>query len=209
VFQDKLREEVLATGISEPTKEDLNKLPYLTAIVVELLRVYPPVSQLINRVSLVPSSMGGQIELPAGTWVGWNAPGVQSSPEAWGPTARDFIPERWGSTPEEIMGKFRKETVKGNFIAFNSHNRKCLGQGYALLEMKMCLFELVRRVKWHVDPDYKLKLTSVSQSSHQMTDANARQGGILAPLSCKVFIEPLSDSEKTVTTGGVIGQVAS
>jgi unspecific monooxygenase len=190
VFQDKLREEVLATGISEPTKEDLNKLPYLTAIVVELLRVYPPVSQLINRVSLVPSSMGGQIDLPAGTWVGWNAPGVQSS-------------------PEEIMGKFRKETVKGNFIAFNSHNRKCLGQGYALLEMKMCLFELVRRVKWHVDPDYKLKLTSVSQSSHQMTDANARQGGILAPLSCKVFIEPLSDSEKTVTTGGVIGQVAS
>jgi unspecific monooxygenase len=105
--------------------------------------------------------MGGQIELPAGTWVGWNAPGVQSSPEAWGPT------------PEEIMGKFRKETVKGNFIAFNSHNRKCLGQGYALLEMKMCLFELVRRVKWHVDPDYKLKLTSVSQSSLQMTDANA------------------------------------
>lgn len=180
-FQDKLREEVLATNISEPTKEDLNKLPYLTAIVVELLRVYPPVSQLINRVSLVPSKMGGQIQLPAGTWVGWNAPGVQSDPSAWGPTARDFIPERWGATTEEIMAKFRKETVKGNFIAFNSHSRKCLGQGYALLEMKMCLFEMVRRIKWQVDPNYKLKLTS---------------GGILAPLGCQVLITPLTVAEK-------------
>lgn len=162
-IQDKLRAEVLATGITDPTTEVLNKLPYLTALVVELLRVYPPVSQLINRVSVVPSSLGGQLNLPKGTWVGWNAPGVQSNPNVWGPTARDFIPERWGSTAEEVMSKFRKETVKGNFIAFNSHSRKCLGQGYALLETKMCLFELVRRVKWRVDPTYKLKLTSVSQ----------------------------------------------
>ncbi|KAH8728388.1 cytochrome P450 [Phaeosphaeriaceae sp. PMI808] len=125
-FQDKLRAEVLATGVTEPTKEVLDKLPYLTAVVLELLRVFPP------------------IELPAGTWVGWNAPGVQT---------REFIPERWGATPEEIMAKFRKETVKGNFIAFNSHSRKCLRQGYALVEMKMCLFELVRRVKWHIDPE--------------------------------------------------------
>jgi xanthocillin biosynthesis cytochrome P450 monooxygenase len=122
---------------------------------------YSTVSQLINRVSLVPSRLGGEIELPKGTWVGWNAPGVQSDVNVWGPTSRQFIPERWGSKPEEIMIKCRKETVKGNFIAFNSHSRKCLGQGYALLEMKMVLFELVRRARWAVDPEYKLKLTSV------------------------------------------------
>ena len=175
--QDKLRAEVLATGTTEPTTELLNKMPYLTALVIELLRVYPPVSQLINRVSLVPSSLC-ELQVPKGTWVGWNAPGVQSNPHVWGPTARDFIPERWGSTSEEVMAKFRKETVKGNFIAFNSHSRKCLGQGYALLEMKMCLFELVRRVKWRVDPTYKLKITS---------------GGILAPLACKVILEPVGE----------------
>ncbi|KAF2201232.1 P450 family sporulation-specific N-formyltyrosine oxidase Dit2 [Delitschia confertaspora ATCC 74209] len=167
-IQSKLRAEVLATGTTEPTEALLNSLPYLTSVIIELLRVYPPVSQLINRVSLVPSTLisphgpNSNLNLPAGTWVGWNAPGVHSSPEVWGPTAREFIPERWGTTPEEIMGKFRKETVKGNFIAFNSHSRKCLGQGYALLEMKICLFELTRKVKWHVDPGYKLKLTSVS-----------------------------------------------
>lgn len=160
-IQDGLRAEVLATGVSDPTSETLNALPYLTAIIVELLRVYPPVSQLINRVTTRDASLGGTIQIPKGTFVGWNAPGVQSDPKVWGPTARQFIPERWGTSPKEIMDKVRKETVKGHMISFNSHSRKCLGQGYALLEMKMVLFELVRRVKWTVSPDYELKLTSV------------------------------------------------
>lgn len=145
--------------------EILNKLPYLTSLICELLRVYPPVSQLINRVTLEPALLGGKVEIPKGTWVGWNAPGVQSDPAVWGPTAREFIPERWGDKPEEIMSKARRETVKGKFIAFNAHSRKCLGQGYALLEMKMVLFELVRRVKWTIDPNYKMRLTSVSNLS--------------------------------------------
>jgi len=137
--QDKLREEVQRTGVTEPTAETVNGLPYLTALVCELLRVYPPVSQLINRVTVRPAVLGGEIAIPARTWVGWNAPGVHSDPNVWGPDARKFIPERWGSDVREIQTKFRKEAVKGNFIAFNTHSRKCLGQGYALLEMKISL----------------------------------------------------------------------
>lgn len=161
-IQDKLRAEVVGTGIVDPTSEILNSLPYLTSVICELLRVYPPVSQLINRVALKTARLGGIIEIPKGTFVGWNAAGVQSNEQVWGPTARQFIPERWGDKADDMMTKFRRETVKGNCIAFNSHTRKCLGQGYALLEMKMVLFELVRRVKWSVDPEYKLTLTSVS-----------------------------------------------
>lgn len=70
------------------------------------------------------------------------------------------------------MDKVRKETVKGHMISFNSHSRKCLGQGYALLEMKMVLFELVRRVKWTVSPDYELKLTSVRATSFEQLNPN-------------------------------------
>ena len=163
-IQDKLRAEVLGTGVKNPTSELLNKLPYLTSLVCELLRVYPPVSQLINRVTLEDALLAGKIEIPKGTWVGWNAPGVQSDPAVWGLTARDFIPERWGDTAEEVMAKARRETVRGKYIAFNAYSRKCLGQGYALLEMKITLFELVRRVRWRIDPNYQLKLTSVSSN---------------------------------------------
>ena len=155
---------MLATGIADPTSDDLNTLPYMTSLICELLRLYPPVSQVINRISTQSSRLGGEIEIPEGTFVGWSALGVQSDPRVWGPTARDFIPERWGDDAKEIMAKVRRETVRGTFIAFNSHSRKCLGQGYAFLELKMVLFELVRRVKWSVDPGYKLKLTPVSRN---------------------------------------------
>ena len=185
----------MATRVTNPTSETLNKLPYLTSLICELLRVYPPVSQLINRVSLEPYLLGGKLDIPKGTWVGWNAPGVQSSEAAWGKTARQFIPERWGDKPEEIMAKARRETVKGRYIAFNAYNRKCLGQGYTLLEMKMVLFELVRRVRWTVDPQYRLKLTSVCESRRVIWPAaNFPQGGILAPLGCRIRFEELDAS---------------
>jgi len=144
-----------------PTAEIVNSMPYLTATVFELLRLYPPVSQLINRVTLQPSVLGGDMRIPANTWVGWNAYGVQIDKNVWGLTAQDFVPERWGTTVDEIQAKVRRETVRGAYIPFNAHTRKCLGQGFALLEMKIMLFVLLRRAKWTIDPSYTLKLTPV------------------------------------------------
>jgi xanthocillin biosynthesis cytochrome P450 monooxygenase len=145
-----------------PTAEIVNHMPYLTATIFELLRLYPPVSQLINRVTLQPAVLGEDIRIPANTWVGWNAYGVQIDKNVWGPTAQEFIPGRWGTTVDEMQAKFRKETVRGAYIPFNAHTRKCLGQGFALLEMKIMLFVLLRRTKWTIHPDYILKLTPVS-----------------------------------------------
>ncbi|KAJ9660034.1 hypothetical protein H2201_007075 [Coniosporium apollinis] len=181
-IQNRLRAEVLACGTSTATAEVVNRLPYLTSVIFELLRLYPPVSQLINRVTLQPALLGGEISIPARTWVGWNAYGVQIDTQVWGPTAAEFRPERWGRTVEEMQAKFRRETVRGAYIPFNAHTRKCLGQGFALLEMKIVLFELVRRVRWVVHPGYKLKLTS---------------GGILAPLGCRaIFSEVSPEAQK-------------
>lgn len=53
-------------------------------------------------------------------------------------------------------------------MAFKAHSRKFRGQGYALLEMKMVLFELVRRVKWTVDPEYKMKHSAVDGHSSDL-----------------------------------------
>ena len=115
----------------------------------------------MNRISKVPSQLGDVGEIPKGTWVGWNAYGLQTDEQVWGPTARDFIPERWGNTSEAIIARMRKEAMHSKFISFNSHTRKCPGQGFALLEMRIVLFELVRRLKWRVAPDYKIKWTTV------------------------------------------------
>ena len=161
--QDRLRAEILATKVVNPTADTVNKLPYLTSVIYELLRLYPPISQLTNRVSTSATLLGNTIPIPADTYIGWNAYGVHTSPLNWGPRAKDFIPERWGSVVEEMQLKFRRETLKGTFIPFNAHTRKCLGQGFVLLQMKIAVFELVRRMRWMVDPDYELKLPGVSR----------------------------------------------
>jgi unspecific monooxygenase len=162
--QTRLRLEILSTNTTTPTSEVVNALPYLTSVVYELLRLYPPVSQLINRVTVRPAMLGNEIPIPAGTFVGWNAYGVHVNPAIWGPDANEFKPERWGRTVGEMHARFRRETVRGTYIPFNAHSRKCLGQGFVLLQMKILLFEVVRRIEWRVDPGYRLKMTPVSLS---------------------------------------------
>ncbi|KAJ5981439.1 hypothetical protein N7522_013860 [Penicillium canescens] len=180
-IQSRLRDEVLATAGThpDPSQEIINKLPYLTAVVLELLRLFPPVCQLINRVALQNAMLGGELPIPKGTFVGWNAWAVHSNPVVWGEDAREFRPERWGETVEEMQGRFRRETVRGTYIPFNAHKRKCLGQGFALLQIKIFLFVLLEKVRWVVDPAYQLKMTP---------------GGILAPLGCRVILTELEAS---------------
>jgi unspecific monooxygenase len=161
-IQSTLRLEILSTNTSCPSPETLNSLPYLTSTILELLRLFPPVSQLINRVTTSSTTLGGVILIPGHTWVGWNAYGVHTDQTIWGPDAKEFKPERWGTDVKSIQAMVRSKTTSCHFIAFNAHSRKCLGQGFAMLQMKVLLFELVRRVEWDVHPKYELKLTSVS-----------------------------------------------
>ncbi|KAG0155617.1 hypothetical protein PDIDSM_2790 [Penicillium digitatum] len=180
-IQDRLREEILATAKIHlnPSQEVVNDLPYLTAVVLELLRLFRPVCQLVNRVALQPALLGGELPIPKGTFVGWNAWAVHSNPDVWGEDAREFRAERWGDTVSEMQGRFRRETVRGTYVPFNAHKRRCLGQGFALLQVKILLFVLLGRVSWVVDPEYRLKMTP---------------GGILAPLGCRVILTELQSS---------------
>ncbi|KAJ6084618.1 Cytochrome monooxygenase xanG [Penicillium sp. IBT 16267x] len=188
-IQSKLRAEILAMGMMNPSIDDVNSMPYLFGVVLELLRLYPPVSQLINRVTTSKTVLGGDIVIPSHTWVGWNAFGVHTDTTVWGPTAREFIPERWGSDVKTIQSAVRSKTTHCHFITFNAHSRKCLGQGFAVLQLKILLFEMVRRIEWTVDPTYELKLTSVSESGNTYGVTATSDGGILAPLMLRVILQ--------------------
>ncbi|KAI4172989.1 MAG: hypothetical protein LQ346_008502, partial [Caloplaca aetnensis] len=183
--QEKLRDEINTTRVANPTADTVNKLPYLTSVSYELLRLYPPISQLTNRVAESDALLGDTVPIPANTYVGWNAYGVHTSFANWGSTAKDFIPERWGSSVEEMQLKFRKDTIKNTFIPFNAYTRKCLGQAFVLLQMKIAVFELVRSMRWRVDPGYKLKLPGA---------------GVLAPIGCRIIFEEIGIREQVSET---------
>ena len=168
-----------------PTADALDRLPYLSAVVAELLRRHPPTVQLVNRRLSAPAAWPGVGVVPRGTFVGWNMYLAHTDPKTWGPTARDFDPGRWGNTAEGVQARMRRETARGAFLPFASHQRTCPGQTFAMVEAKVVLFEAVRRMRWVVAPDYRLNwtvlglLATMGASAH--VEGSCCLGNILGP----------------------------
>ena len=157
--QERLRTEILTTRSTEQAQ--LERLPYLLSTIYEILRLYPPLFQMTNRVALTPVRLGNAFDIPAGTWISWNAHEAQTNERAW-PNGTRFFPERWGTGVEDIYKNFRKAQSQGTFIAFNAHARKCLGKGHAMLVLQVVLSTLVRSLSWEVDPGYSFEMPPVS-----------------------------------------------
>lgn len=158
--QDRIREEVAA--IKDGGAAAILSMPYLMAVVYETLRMYPPISQLINRRTTAPTVLGGSIALAADIYVGYNGYATGHDRDFWGEDADEFKPERWGLTMEEINATFRTANRKGGFIAFHGGKRACLGQKFAMLEARLTMAVLVERLRWRHDPTWRKRMTPVS-----------------------------------------------
>lgn len=163
-MQEKLHLEIATHSLSSSSsdEDDLKKLPYLTAVLSETLRLYPPVSQLINRKTLEPLYLGDGITVPRGTWVGWTAYGVHTDPNTWGPTAHEYQPERWGNDVHAIQRAISQHQVRGSYIPFNAWTRSCIGSEFALLQLRVTLYEIVRHFKITNAPGYQFSIEKAS-----------------------------------------------
>lgn len=146
----------------EPSYADIHDLPFLTAVLYEGIRMFPPISQLINRRAAEPAVLGGNIMVPKGVYVGYNAYSTNRDVDFWGPDSDDFKPERWGKTMDEINHLYRKSNAKGAFISFHGGRRACLGQKFAMQQLRITMLELVKGCKWTVDKSWDGRMTPVS-----------------------------------------------
>ncbi|KAI1966578.1 cytochrome P450-dit2 [Ophidiomyces ophidiicola] len=160
--QSRLRDEVEGCGADRPSHAILRELPYLTSVIYESLRLFPPISQLINRCVAQPVSLGNEHFIPPGTYVGYNCYATNRDPQTWGKSADEFRPERWGATNKEISTRYRHSRARAEFISFHGGSRACLGENFALLEMRISLFMLVKRFSWRLDPSWRDRKTPVS-----------------------------------------------
>lgn len=78
-YQTRLREELASCSAGEQQENEL-----LTSIIYETLRMYPPLAQLINRVTRKVACLGKDIVIPSGCM--WGT--IASSPNAIGVTGR-------------------------------------------------------------------------------------------------------------------------
>ncbi|KAK3314249.1 cytochrome P450 11B2 [Apodospora peruviana] len=142
-LQREVDEFVRAGKASRPviTDAEAKSMPYLQACIKEGLRLWPPVSGLMAKVSQKDDVICGQ-KVPAGTNVAWTALGVMRNRELFGEDADTFEPRRWLEADPARLREM--EAVQG--LAFAANSRwQCLGMKLAYLEMGKLFFELFLR----------------------------------------------------------------
>ncbi|KAG1883359.1 cytochrome P450, partial [Suillus subluteus] len=152
-MQTKLRDECLEFG-STPSYDDLmNELPYLNAVVNEILRLHPSVTEILRGATqeeVIPLSepmrtaAGNSTDnvcIPKGTEVLIPLAALNCSVSMWGPDAKAFKPSRWLKEDEgagETLRDYR------HLMTFGNGARMCPGRLFALTEFKAVLFVLVQ-----------------------------------------------------------------
>lgn len=114
---------------------DVPALPYTSRVLKEALRLYPP-AWLLTRVTTVPTRLAGQELRPGSTVVFSSAavhrhPGFYSDPDV-------FDPDRW-------LPHHADRLPRGSYVPFGAGPRKCIGDGYGMVEATLALATITHR----------------------------------------------------------------
>ncbi|KAK4153647.1 cytochrome P450 [Chaetomidium leptoderma] len=143
-------DSVAPYSMSEVIKDETARaLPYLSAVVKEILRWLPPAMDIATRVVPPGGDEWNGLALPPGTELGWNAIGIMRDSDVWGDDADQFRPERWIEA-EADPDKLRDMNTVGDMVFGGTSRYQCLGRIVALMEIKKVLFELFRRYEFEV-----------------------------------------------------------
>ncbi|MFE2289490.1 cytochrome P450 [Streptomyces sp. NPDC059443] len=143
--QDRARAEITAVlGDRTPGAADLDRLPYLTQVLKEAMRLYPA-APIIGRRSVAAAEVDGHT-IPAGADV-IVAPWVTHRHPRYWPDPERFDPDRF--TPEAEAARPRYA-----WFPFGGGPRACIGQHFSMLESVVALAMILREYEFEaVDTD--------------------------------------------------------
>ncbi|XP_072031384.1 LOW QUALITY PROTEIN: cytochrome P450 4F4-like [Amphiura filiformis] len=147
-FQKKCRDEVndlfMTRNKEELDWDDRNQLPFLTMFIKESLRFHPPVP-VYGRTLGNDVTLPDGVVLPKGTSVGVSVISVHHHHLYWN-DPEVFDPYRF--TPENNAKRHSHA-----FIPFSAGPRNCIGQNFAMNEIKVVVAMTVRRFEIISDPE--------------------------------------------------------
>lgn len=139
--EDRLHQEIGSVLAGRtPAPDDLDRMPYLNAVISESLRLYPP-AFAIGRSSKVPIDLGGY-HFPEDTVFLMSSWVTQRDPRYF-PDPLSFRPERWIDAP--APEGFR-------YFPFGGGPRRCIGQAFALMEIGLVVATLASRFRFRLLP---------------------------------------------------------
>nr|XP_032523534.1 cytochrome P450 4C1-like [Danaus plexippus plexippus] len=150
------------------TKEDLNKLVYLDAVIKETMRFYPMVPAIARYVD--KNVKLRNCTLSKGRTVILSIYGIHRHP-MWGPDADEFRPERWLS---------QQTNYYKYFASFGFGRRVCIGKAMAIASLKVTFAHIFQNYRIHGDHKnmklkYEITLKAVSGQYITIERKNRKQ----------------------------------
>ncbi|KAJ6975181.1 cytochrome P450 89A2 [Populus alba] len=158
--------DVVGEGEEAVKEDDLQKMPYLKAIILEGLRRHPPARMVLPHAVTEDTVVGGFLVPKNGTVnfmvadIGWDS-------KAWeDPMA--FKPERFLNSEREAFDITGSREIK--MMPFGAGRRICPGYGLAMLHLEYFVANLVLNFEWKavdgddIDLSEKQELTIVMKN---------------------------------------------
>ncbi|XP_001849294.2 cytochrome P450 4d8 [Culex quinquefasciatus] len=138
VVQDKIYDEIVSILGKDPNSHEitfqvLQEFKYLEMVIKETLRLYPSVP-FIGRNVVEPIKLDG-ITLPPGQDIIVSIYMIHRNPRVF-PDPERFDPERFADGAESRRGPY-------DYIPFSAGARNCIGQRFAMMELKVTLIKLI------------------------------------------------------------------
>jgi len=130
-------DEIFTDSKQAATMEDLNKMRYLEMCLKEALRLYPSVpfiSRLLNEEVQMTNYL-----IPSGTTCHVHIFDLHRDSSIY-PAPDDFIPERFNQENSAKRHPFA-------YIPFSAGPRNCIGQRFALYELKSVISTILRNFR--------------------------------------------------------------
>lgn len=134
-------------GGRTPGFQDLPRLPYLSRVFKETLRLYPPF-WMLTRTPLADDELSGH-RIPAGSIVMFSSYVTQRRPDFW-PNPEAFDPDRF--LPERSEGR-----PQFAWYPFGGGPRVCIGARMAEMQALLVLGALLQRYDLHAVPGRRVE----------------------------------------------------
>ncbi|KAG0619423.1 hypothetical protein M758_4G138700 [Ceratodon purpureus] len=154
-------DEVLGEGnlVSESDTHN-NKLPFLTAVVKETLRLHMPIPLLVPHMNVKQAKLAGY-DIPAESKILVNAWWIGNNPDLWDQPEK-FMPERF------LAAEFTEaKSIDFRFLPFGAGRRSCPGSVMAMPLMAIVLGRIVQ--KFDLLPSPGLTKVDVTEQGGQFS----------------------------------------
>jgi len=164
---------------AKPTFQQVTQLSYITQILKEALRLWPP-APAYGIAPLQDETIGGKYKLKKNTFITILVTALHRDPEVWGPNPDLFDPENFSREAES------KRPVDA-WKPFGNGQRACIGRGFAMHEAALALGMILQRFRL-ID--------------HQRYQLHLKETLTMKPEGFKIKVRPREDRDRAAFVGG-------